>query len=272
MRWPWSDSERKDTSRKWTDNLNSIDWEHFLEPRNAFFTGVGVFGTLGTIYFHKRFIRRIPSSGYIKPGFYRQRSLFGKVTSVGDGDNFRLFHTPGGRLTGWGWLPGRSVPTKREDLSNRTIHVRIAGVDAPELAHFGRPAQPHSEEALAWLKSYILNRRVRAYIYRRDQYDRVVATVWVRHWLFRKDIGLEMLKRGLATVYEAKFGSEFGEYEAKYREAEKKAKKNKIGMWAEPSVIARFLGKGSPAYESPRDYKTRMQSSQKDLGTAEVKK
>jgi endonuclease YncB( thermonuclease family) len=92
-----------------------------------------------------------------------------------------------------------------------------------------------------------MNRRVRAYIYKRDQYERVVATVFVRRFLFRRDVGKEMLKAGLATVYEAKMGAEFGEFEGKYRQAEERAKKKKRGMWA---------GKAED-YESPRDYKIR---------------
>lgn len=88
---------------------------------------------------------------------------------------------------------------------------------------------------------------MRAYIYRRDQYDRVVATVWVRRFLLRKDVGKEMLKAGMATVYEAKMGAEFGEFETKYREMEEYAKKRKLGIWS---------GK-KKNFESPRDYKTR---------------
>ena len=127
------------------------------------------------------------------------------------------------------------------------IHVRLAGIDAPEGAHFGKPAQPYSTEALEWLKNYIMNRRVRAYIYKRDQYERVVATVWVRRFLFRKDVGKEMLKAGMATVYEAKMGAEFGDFEEKYRKMEELAKKKQRGMWSSKAKD----------YESPRDYKTR---------------
>jgi len=92
-----------------------------------------------------------------------------------------------------------------------------------------------------------MNRRVRAYIYKRDQYERVVATVWVRRFLFRRDVGKEMLKAGFATVYEAKMGAEFGDFEEKYRKTEEVAKRKKLGMWA---------GKMKD-YESPRDYKIR---------------
>ena len=92
-----------------------------------------------------------------------------------------------------------------------------------------------------------MNRSVRAYIYKRDHYERVVATVWVRRFLFRKDVGKEMLKAGFATVYEAKMGAEFGAFEAKYRETEEVARRKKRGMWA-----GRLKD-----YESPRDYKMR---------------
>ena len=57
-----------------------------------------------------------------------------------------------------------------------------------------------------------------------------------------------MLRAGMATVYEAKSGAEFGEgLEPKYRNAEWWAKKKRKGMWA---------GKKSD-FESPREYKTR---------------
>jgi endonuclease YncB( thermonuclease family) len=62
-----------------------------------------------------------------------------------------------------------------------------------------------------------------------------------------------MLKRGLATVYEAKVGAEFGGevMEQKYRRAEWWAKKRSKGLWKD----YRRVGSG---WESPRDYKIRM--------------
>lgn len=145
------------------------------------------------------------------------------------------------------------------DCLTSQIAVRIAGVDAPEGAHFGREAQPHADEALDWLRNYILNRRVRAYIYKRDQYDRVVATVYVRRGIFRRDVGLQMLKAGLATVYEAKTGAEFGKLEDKYRSTEEWAKQKRRGIWS---------GKQKD-FESPRDYKTRVTNT--DAGKKDEK-
>lgn len=127
------------------------------------------------------------------------------------------------------------------------IPIRLAGVDAPEGAHFGKPAQPFSAEALKWLSDYILHRNVRAYVYRKDHYDRIVATVYVRRWLIRRNVGLEMVKRGLAVTYEGKTGAEFGGLKEVYEKAMAKAKRKRRGMWS---------GKASE-FESPGEYKKR---------------
>lgn len=144
------------------------------------------------------------------------------------------------------------------------IHIRLAGVDAPELPHFGRPAQPFAQEAHAWLTEYLLDRRVRAHLYRPDQYGRVVATVYARRWLlWPQDVGLQMLKRGLATVYEAKTGAEFGgeKLERRYRAAEAKAKRKGKGLWK--ALKEKERGKKGAEWESPREYKTRMMAEEK---------
>jgi endonuclease YncB( thermonuclease family) len=117
------------------------------------------------------------------------------------------------------------------------------------------------------LTDLIHNRRVRAQLYRRDQYDRVVAQVYVRKWFFKKDVGLEMLKAGLATVYEAKSGAEFGTSEEKYRAAEEQAKERKVGMWSKPGLLQRLAGATAKAPESPREYKTRHTAADKQKKT-----
>ena len=141
-------------------------------------------------------------------------------------------------------------------LMGKKVSIRIAGIDAPEGAHFGHPAQPYSKEALDWLTSYILHRRVRAFVYKKDQYDRAVATVYVRRWLLRRDVGLQMLRLGLATVYEAKTGAEFGPgLEERYRKAEWWAKRRRKGLWG---------GAKKKDFETPRDYKIRQAQSDSD--------
>ncbi|KAL4776807.1 putative endonuclease lcl3 [Aspergillus nidulans var. acristatus] len=273
MRWPpWSsktqesaiadDKQQNCTSllpitTNQPDKAAILDWAAFTELRTLIPTLILTTAILSAARFHRSYLRRFPDAQSIDAAYFRRRSIYGKVTSVGDGDNFRIFHTPGGRLAGWEWLPWKRIP-KGKELRDNTIHVRLAGIDAPELAHFGRPEQPYAREAHEWLTSYLLSRRVRAYLHRPDQYQRVVATVYVRRALDfpipfrRRDVSYEMLRRGLATVYEAKSGAEFGgdAIEAKYRNAEWWAKLKGNGMW-----------KGfrrNKEFESPREYKTRV--------------
>ncbi|KXT02614.1 hypothetical protein AC579_5439 [Pseudocercospora musae] len=217
--------------------------------------------------FYKTRLRRIPNVSHLKPEWLRKRSLYGKVTSVGDGDNFRMFHTPGGKWTAWGFL--RPIPKDNRKLKDQTLSIRIAGIDAPENPHFGRPGQEYGPEALQWLRDRILGRYVRVLPYRRDQYERVVATVYKRKWLGlrREDIGLEMLRAGLATLYEAKMYREFGGKKTKYEEAENRAKERKVGMWSEPSVMKRIMsGSKKKEVETPREFKTRMKEEEEQAG------
>lgn len=113
---------------------------------------------------------------------------------------------------------------------------------------------------------------MRAYVYKRDQYDRVVATVFVRRppfFLPRKDVGLEMLRRGLATTYEAKSGAEFGGKKAEemYKAAEEDARRRGRGMWSVEKGGGWFgMKKPRGTLESPREYKTRVKMEEKAAG------
>lgn len=107
---------------------------------------------------------------------------------------------------------------------------------------------------MQWLSDYVLHRNVRAFVYKRDQYNRIVATVYVRRFFIRRNVGLEMIKQGLATTYEAKTGAEFGGLKELYEKAEAKAKRQRRGIWS---------GKRS-AFESPRAYKTRWAGQHKE--------
>lgn len=141
MPWPWQSgstphSKREDEgkssllgSQSWNESLNVRDWDHYRDPRTwvpAFVITTALFGGLK---FYRAYLRRIPNVDYIFPHYYRKRTLFGKATSVGDGDGFHLFHTPGGRWAGWGWL--RRVPTSRKELKGNTVRCsRVIGQPA----------------------------------------------------------------------------------------------------------------------------------------------
>lgn len=130
MPWPWSSppSSRDKGSKSagsdastvsWNDSLDVKDWDHFKDPRTWIPAFVITTVLLGGLKLYRTYLRRIPSVNYVLPHHYHKRTLFGRVTSVGDGDGFHLYHTPGGRLAGWGWL--RSVPTDRKQLKGQTV-------------------------------------------------------------------------------------------------------------------------------------------------------
>jgi hypothetical protein len=96
-------------------------WRSYIEPQTIISTIALTSACIGFYKFYRTFLRRIPAAGNISPSFFRKRSLFGHVTSVGDGDNFRIFHTPGGWLAGWGWW--RSIPADKKALKNNTVWV-----------------------------------------------------------------------------------------------------------------------------------------------------
>lgn len=133
---------------------------------------------------HRRYLRRYRTAADIPPALLNSsdtktppRRIKGIVTAVGDGDNFRLYHTPSGLVPLYR-LGLLSIPNTPKQLVNQTISIRIAGVDAPECAHFGREAQPHSSESLEWLRQLLLRpkrRKVVCEVMRRDQYGRIVS-------------------------------------------------------------------------------------------------
>ncbi|GMG19140.1 unnamed protein product [Ambrosiozyma monospora] len=201
---------------------------------------------LGGYKFYRNRIRRFPTTKELPTKLLRKRYLYGKVTSVGDGDNFHFYHLPGGPLAGWGWLRKEPEINKFRQLKNQTIHVRLCGVDAPERSHFGKPAQPFSDESLDWLRKYILGKKVFVKPLHMDQYNRVVSKARILKPFWLKDISEEMLRNGIAMIYESKQGGEFDGKLEKYKKVEAAAKKKKLGMWGTST---------DPKFMTPRQYK-----------------
>ncbi|TPX44408.1 hypothetical protein SeMB42_g02932 [Synchytrium endobioticum] len=178
------------------------------------------------LYRLRQMPKRIQNSAFFTPDTFKQHpKLKGVVTSVGDADGFRIYHTP--------WLFSTFKPGKKVS-ADQTIHIRLAGVDAPELAHFGSKSQPFGPEALAHLKKLILHKKVIIRPYRKDQYGRIVASCSVPYFggLLSKDVGSDMLKHGLAVVY-TQGGAVYGGREQEYTATEARAKARKIGVWSQ---------------------------------------
>ncbi|KXN85225.1 putative endonuclease LCL3 [Leucoagaricus sp. SymC.cos] len=214
--------------------------------------GLGCACSAGGAVLYARYGRRIQNSDWVTPDLLvKNRWLRGVVTSVGDADNFRFFHTPS--FGGWRWpLKFRRIPTSIKDLQGQTLHIRVAGVDAPEASHFGRIEQPYAAESLAWLQEKILGKVVYCRLIRRDQYSRVVANVHLAPrflpgaFFFGKNLPLEMLRAGCATTYE-QAGAEYGkEGKEEYLRVEAEARAARKGMWRKGVTI-----------ETPAEYKRR---------------
>lgn len=232
---------------------------------------LGSVSTLGATFVYRRYFRRLRTAEWVTPDvLQRKRWVRGVVTSVGDADNFRLYHTPG---FGWRWpLKVRRVPTLSKELKEQTIHIRIAGVDAPEGSHFGRQAQPYAVEALAWLKDMIEGRIVYCQLVRRDQYSRIVSVVtlpppFLPGWLTTgRSLALEMIRAGTGLTYE-QAGAEYGKYgKDEFLRAEAESRVARRGMWKLGTVG-----------ETPAQYKRRHAQSGADVeaqaqGTAKAGK
>ncbi|KDR73970.1 hypothetical protein GALMADRAFT_250697 [Galerina marginata CBS 339.88] len=258
--WPsWVKGEKKDSAARDRDALTQLKKKFDALPQSLAVLTIFALGSataISTSLVYKRYGRRIRNSEWITPKLLtRKRWLKGVVTSVRDADNFRLFHTP---ALGFYTFPFkfRSIPSLSKDLKNETLHIRIAGVDAPETAHFGKAAQPYSSESLAWLRDRILGKKVYCQLLRRDQYSRIVAQVHLAPrilpgFLFHgKDLSAEMLKAGSATVYE-QAGAEYG----------KLGKEGYLRLEAEAKVARRGMWKGGKVVETPAEYKRRHASA-----------
>ena len=127
MRWPWSGKDNDQGKTIFAEPVqpsHATDWQSsFTEPRTLIPSLALTLTTVAVVRLYKTYLRRIPTVNHIKPRYFRRRSLFGQVTSVGDADNFRLYHTPGGKIAGWGWLPWKKVPTKRDELTKQTVSI-----------------------------------------------------------------------------------------------------------------------------------------------------
>ncbi|PWN50643.1 SNase-domain-containing protein [Violaceomyces palustris] len=223
---------------------------------------ISVTGTLAVMGLYWRYFRRIRNAEHLTPSVLRYRkTLVGKVTSVGDADGFRLFHTPGiPFLRSWFYVP----PTKPSQLRNETLSIRLAGADAPEAAHFGKEAQPFSKEAHDELKRLVLGKTCWVQASHVDQYKRLVGTPYVFEppYIFgRTNVSLHLVKNGLATVYRSA-GASYGRASfwsktmskatdglGRLERAERNAKRKKLGMWSLGNKL-----------ETPEAYKRRTRS------------
>jgi endonuclease YncB( thermonuclease family) len=129
--------------------------------------------------------------------------------------------------------------TIKVDDGTKKITIRLVGIDAPETPKIKNQAgQPFNQRSKKHLSSLVLNKVVDIKSYGFDGDGRMLSEVILED----RNINLEMVKAGLAEVYQGKptSGLDMG----LYWKAEEDARKANRGMWV--------LG---DKYVSPRDWR-----------------
>ena len=106
--------------------------------------------------------------------------------------------------------------------------VRLVGVNTPELARDGKPAEPFAEEAKMFAEQFVNGKRVtlRFDLERQDRYGRFLAYVLVND----QSLGESLLKAGLAEAGNYRYSDSV---KRRYRKLEAEAREAGRGMWGE---------------------------------------
>lgn len=121
-----------------------------------------------------------------------------------------------------GTLSGPAQVVDGDTLIVREQRIRLAGIDAPELAQrCGQRRQlACGKAAAAWLKALVENKRLSCVATDRDRYGRVVAVCRLNG----RDVGAALVEAGWATAYR--------KYSLDYISAESRARAARRGVWA----------------------------------------
>lgn len=126
-------------------------------------------------------------------------TVVGTVSKVHDGDSIHI--TPAG---------------------DRRVIIRLAGIDAPELA------QAFGLESRNLLSSLLLRREAEARCHKTDRYKRQVCVVYSGN----VDVNLQMISSGLAWHYKQYENEQSREQRRAYSKAERNARRNALGLWS----------------------------------------
>jgi len=105
-------------------------------------------------------------------------------------------------------------------------HIRLIGVDAPELHHPRKPVQYFAKEAMEFTTRRSLGRKISLEYdwQRKDKYGRTLAYIYLPDGTCLNE---ELIKQGYGHAY-TRFPFK---YLDSYREAEKAARENSKGLW-----------------------------------------
>lgn len=134
-----------------------------------------------------------------------QLVIEGKVINVHDGDTVTVI-----------------------DRNNKKFHIRLQGIDAPELKQeFGSVSQQN-------LSRLVLGQQVTIYWSKVDKYRRTVGTIM----LDGRDMNIEQVKAGLAWHFKKYADEQEPQDRVTYAAAEQQARAAKLGLWQDANPTA----------------------------------
>jgi endonuclease YncB( thermonuclease family) len=136
----------------------------------------------------------------VATGTLAQDVIRGRCVAVSDGDTIKVLAT------------GREL-----------LRIRIAWIDAPEMGQaFGRRAKQ-------FMGALVFGKDVELRPHAIDRYGRTVAMVFGDG----RDVGLELVKAGLAWAYEHYLPEASPQIQAQYSAAETAARVSRKGLWVD---------------------------------------
>lgn len=123
-----------------------------------------------------------------------------------------------------GVADGDTVTARCDD---KTLKIRLAGIDAPEKS---QPFGQASKQALARL---VFGKEVKAECGKTDRYGRQICKLV----LFGVDANLAQIKAGLAWHYKQYEREQSAQDRSLYEEAERTAKGTRSGLWLDPDSV-----------------------------------
>jgi endonuclease YncB( thermonuclease family) len=125
-------------------------------------------------------------------------------------------------------VDGDTVVIRADDGDRGSTRVRLWGVDTPELARDGRPAEPLAEEATEFVRLAVDGQRVTLHLQRhrvRDDFGRILAYVESEQG---KDLGEALIDEGFSK-HDARWSHDRSE---RYDAAQRRAREARRGLWA----------------------------------------
>ncbi len=141
-----------------------------------------------------------------------QFTLTGKIVQVSDGDTINIL------------------------VEQQTHRIRLASIDAPETAHgSARPGQPYGEASRKHLAEHVAGKTLTLICFEKDQYGREVCDIPVGNTTANR----LQVQAGMAWANQQGGGKYLRD--RSLVEFEKKAKQEKLGLWAEPHAVAPWV-------------------------------